>query len=424
MYMTIVVIVGLVVGFLTLLHFLFPHIIRLIMRPKFEIRPVIGDLEDVEFNGSKLYASRKVTLSIQNKFKNRPLKLESVAFRRICKYQKQCLLFRYLQKIDAVPNKDWCPCSSVTDWDSSAAGFEQPVIEEIEPFEGKLKLKPAHDIIPKRCWRDFEVPLKLKATKSHIVETTLSFDISLEDIPPVLRVLYRILDPLSKKTGYNHIMTWYMIVDLRKDEDLEARVSKQKKVPDEGFKFACSYPPRQDIFRSMLKSLNMELQRYLGKTYPISEISAAEVDKILKETFPEADIVGLSPPDAKYSCLSNAKVKENLKIWNIFMNFCEEFLDCEQYAFLLMLFTRKLINPFLPRLLICTYKYLVLSSHNPFVDFKVNIPKRTKSLPFVFLKVVIKELQFVVSKLKAKASLKREVYRMAHVVESVKQKQT
>ena len=106
------------------------------------------------------------------------------------------------------------------------------------------------------------------------------------------------------------------------------------------------------------------------------------------------------------------------------MNFCEEFLDCEEYAFLFMLFTRKLVNPFLPRLLICTYKYLVLSSHNPFVDFKVNIPKRTKSLPFVFLKVVIKELQFVVSKLKAKASLKREVYRMAHVVESLKQKQT
>lgn len=91
MYMTIVVIVGLVAGFLTLLHFLFPQIIRLILRPKFEIMPVIGDLEDVEFKGSKLYARRKVTLSIQNKFKNRPLKLESVSFRRICKYQKEPL---------------------------------------------------------------------------------------------------------------------------------------------------------------------------------------------------------------------------------------------------------------------------------------------------------------------------------------------
>lgn len=124
MLQTIFMIVGAIAGLLSLLFFFFPQIIRWKLRPKIEIKDVLGDLEEVEFEGANLFTRRKVTLFIQNKC-NRPLKLKSVTFRRLCRFQNQCLLFRYLQKTEAVPNKDWCPCSSVTDWNLVVAGFER-----------------------------------------------------------------------------------------------------------------------------------------------------------------------------------------------------------------------------------------------------------------------------------------------------------
>ena len=424
MLQTIFIIIGAIAGILSLLFFLFPQIIRWRLRPKIEVKYVLGDLEEVEFGDAKLFTRRKVTLWIQNKC-NRPLKLESVTFRRLCRFQKQCLLFRYLQKTDAVPNKDWCPCSSVTDLDFAAAGFEQPTEEEEREIlatfadDGKLKLTPAHNVILKKSWREFEVPLKLGDAKPHIVEVTLSFDTSFEGISPLLGALYRIINPTSGKTGYSHTLTRDIIVDLCSDEDLEASISKQKEELGGEFRAAYSYFHEPAMFQAQLKSLKIELMRFFSKKYPLSEISAEDLRKTLKANSPEADIVYTSPPNDRYRLISDEEMDGMLKVWSTFRNICKEFLDCEQYAILFKLFSSKLIHPALPKLLDCTYKYLVLSSHIPLVDLEVNISKRTKPLPLVLLRVVIKELKILALELKTKFSLKREVDHIAKLVKQL-----
>jgi hypothetical protein len=423
MLQTIFIIIGAIAGILSLLFFLFPQIIRWRLRPKIEVKYVLGDLEAVEFGEAKLFTRRKVTLWIQNKC-DRPLKLKSVTFRRLCRFQKQCLLFRYLQKTEAVPNKDWCPCSSVTDWNLVVAGFEQPTEEEegkiltIFADEGKLKLTPAHNVIPKKSWREFEVPLKLRDAKPHIVEVTLYFDTSFEDISPLLGALHRIIHPTSGKTCYSHTLTRNIIVDPHSDEDLEASISKQKEEFGGEFRVAYSYFREPAMFQAQLKSLKIELMRFFSKKYPLSEISAEDLRKTLKDNLPEADIVYSSPPNDRYRLISDEEMDGMLKVWSTFRNICKEFLDCEQYAILFKLFGSKLIHPALPKLLDRTYKYLVLSSHSPLVDLKVNISKRTKPLPIVLLIVVIKELKILALELKTKFSLKREV---DHIAKSVKQ---
>jgi hypothetical protein len=382
MLQTIFMIVGAIAGILSLLYFLFPQIIRWRLRPKIEVTYVLGDLEEVEFEEAKLFTRRKVTLWIQNKC-DRPLKLESVTFRRLCRFQKQCLLFRYLQKTDAVPNKDWCPCSSVTDLDFVVAGFEQPTKEEegeiLATFadEGKLKLTPAHNVIPKKSWREFEVPLKLRDAKTHIIEVTLSFDTSFEDISPLLGALHRIINPTSGKTDYRHTLTRNIIVDPRSDEDLDASISEQKEELGGEFRAAYLYFRKSAMFQAQLKSLKIELMRFFSKKYPLSEISAEDLRKTLKEYLPEADIVYSSSPNDRYRAISKDEAEGMLKVWSTFRNICKEFLDCEQYAILNYLFVRVLIHPALPKLMDCTYKYLVLSSHSPLVDLKVNVSKRT-----------------------------------------------
>jgi hypothetical protein len=307
-------IVGAIAGLLSLLIFLFLQIIRWRVRPKIEIQHVLGDLEEVEFEGAKLFTRRKVTLWIQNKC-NRPLKLKSVTFRRLCRFQKQCLLFRYLQKTEAFAD------------------------------DGKLKLTPAHNVIPKKYWREFEVPLKLRDAKPHIVEVALSFDTCLEDISPILGVLHRIINPISGKTGYSHTLTRYIIVDPRSGEDLEASISKQKEELGGKFRVAYSYFREPAMFQAQLKSLKIELMRFFSKKYPLSEISAEDLRKKLKENSPEADIVYTSPPNDRYRLISDEEMQEMLKVWSTFRNICKEFLDCEQYAILFKLFGSKLIHP-------------------------------------------------------------------------------
>jgi hypothetical protein len=386
------------------------------LRPKIEIKDVLGDLEEVEFEGANLFTRRKVTLLIQNKC-NRPLKLKSVTFRRFCRFQKQCLLFRYLQKTEAVPNKDWCPCSSVTDLNFVVAGFEQPTEEEegeiLARFadEGKFKLTPAPNVIPKKIWREFEVPLNLRDAKPHILEVILSFDTCLEDISPFLGALHRIINPTSGKTGYSHTLTRYIIVEPRSGEDLEASISKQKEELEGEFRVAYSYFHEPAMFQAQLKSLKIELMRFFSKKYPLTEIS--------KDNFPEADIGYSSPPNDRHRLISKEEMEGMQKVWSTFRNICKEFLDCEQYAILFKLFESKLIHPALPKLLDCTYKYLVLSSHSPLVDLKVNLSKRTNPLPLVLLKVVIKELKILAREQKTKTSLKREVDHIAEYVEQL-----
>ncbi len=420
MLQTIFMIIGAIAGILSLLYFLFPQIIRWRLRPKIEIKHVLEDLEEVEFGGTKLFTERKVTLWIQNRC-NRPLKLESIAFRRLCRFQKQCLLFRYLQKTNAVPSKDWCPCSSVTDW-NFAAGFKKPTEEEKEKIvatfanEGKLKLIPAHNVIPKESWHEFEVPLRLRDGKPHIVELTLSFYTAFEDMSPSLRALHTIVNPTSGKMGYSHTLIRNIIVDLRNDEGVEPLSSKQKEPLGSGFRVAYSYCHEPAMFQAQLKSLEIELMRFFGKKYSLSEISAEDLRKKLKENFPEADIVYSSPPNSKYRIPTDEEMKGMIKVWSTFRNICKEFLDCEQYAILFKLFGSKLIHPALPKLLDCTYKHLVLSTHNPLVDLKLNLSNRTNLLPLAFLKVAINELKILAFELKIKSLLKRRVDRIAQSV--------
>ena len=167
----------------TIIFTLFKNIIRIIMKPKIEIKFIPGELKQVEYKGDKLYTRRKVTLWIQN-IGNKTLNCKSVTFRRICRFQKKCMIFKYLQKTKAISIKDWCPCSSVTDWEYPTT-FKQPTHENekkiITKFaqDGKLTLIPFNNTLSPGNWQALEVPLFLRTNKSHIVEITLSFKIKL-----------------------------------------------------------------------------------------------------------------------------------------------------------------------------------------------------------------------------------------------------
>lgn len=421
MLQTIGVIVGLILGLLALLRFLSPQIIRWSLRPRIKTSHSLGDLEDVKIRESKLFTGRKATLWIYNDL-NRPLKLDNVTFRRSCRFQNKCLLFRYLRRTEAVRNREWCPCSSVTDWDVVGVGFEQPSEERKSEIvarfaeEGKLKLRPAHNLIREKSWRELEVPLKLRATKPHTIEVTLSFHTSFEDMSPFLRVLHSVVHPTGGKSDYSHTMIRNITMDLRTDERSEVPASEQKEQPESEFRFACSYLPEPAMFQARLTSLTIELMHFLSKGYPLSEVPGEDVRKELKEAFPEADIAYSLPPNGKYRVTTKEGMEAMIKVWSTFREFCKEFLDCEQYATLFSLFGNKLINPGLPKLLECVYKYLILTSHNPLADLRLNLSNRSRPLPLVLLRVLLNEFKLLPFEIKMKLSLKREVDRMAQLV--------
>jgi len=425
MSQTLTIIIGSIAGYLTLILFLFPQIIRWMMRPKIEMKTILGDLHKVKAWGETLFTSRKVTLWIYNKC-DRPLTLESITFRRICRFQKQCLLFRYLQKTKAILNKDWCPCSSVTDWDFS--GFEENMAKRKEEVlatfasEGKLKLTPVHKIIPKRKWREFEVPFKLRVVKSHIVEVTLSFNINFQDMPLFLKILRKVVNPISKEKDYTHSLTKNITVDLRANQGPEPTLTKGKEQVRDEFRVLYPYFSDSTKFETRLRNLRTDLMDFFRKDHVPSEMSAEDLRKTIKEAFPETDIVYSLPPNGKYHVPTKQQMEEIMKVWSSFRKICRDFLDCEQYATLFSLFGKKLIHPFLPGLMKCTYEYLMLSTHDFLADLKMNLSKRTDLLPLALPKVTVNELKSLIYIRRKKSSLKRITDDIARLEGKVKRR--
>jgi len=105
-----------------------------------------------------------------------------------------------------------------------------------------------------------------------------------------------------------------------------------------------------------------------------------------------------------------------MKVWSSFRKICKEFLDCEQYAILCSAFVNKLIHPFLPGLMKCTYEYLVLSAHHPLVDLKANLSRRTNLLPLGLPRVMANGLKSLVHMSQKKSSLERMTDSIARLV--------
>jgi hypothetical protein len=375
----------------------------------------LGDPEDV----MGLYTTRKTTLWIHN-LSSKVLNINAISYRRVCRFQKNCLLFRYFLKAGTIQNTSHCPCSGVTDIEFELDGFKSPpdndkgkIISRLE-WDGLLELDTSQTDIPPHVWRCFGCPFKLRVGKLHILELVTHSKFYMQDAPAALRLLYRVTNPIGGSSSFSRTKVLRLHIDLRDNKFSEASKSEwdESVCPDHGLVF--SYNPRVSRMNELLGNLQAEFISYFSKEYPKKHISAEEIkltlEKKLGEKIRGANILFTNPPNAKYETTSVEGMKAQMRVWVPFREFCKEFLDCEQFAQLGRLFALCLFHPYyLPRIILYTHGYLLISSHNLVVGLKFNLKKRTRVWPIALFFATKNELNFLASELHQRRGLKRSI---------------
>jgi len=422
---SIAIIVGPILTFLGLLrYYVLPHIIRRWLKPNIEVSHTLGDAEDVR----SLFTSRKAILWIHNR-SNRNLELKSIGYRRICRFQNKCLLFDYFRKTKAISNMDWCPCSSVTDWSFEVEGFRLPSEEEgkqiLQQFasNGVFQLTPSYGNIPPKMWRPFGLPFKLRIGKPHLIDITISSEFNSEEAPILLRALYRLVNPTSRGFSGAHTVVIRVVLDLCEGKKLKGTSARIQDISGEYFAIY-AYLLRPERMEELLTNLNNEFIAFMKQTYPLKELKTEDVLKSLKnvqgQRNKDIDILSRHSPEAKRTTTSINGFRAIIRVWSPFRDFCKEFLDCEQYAKLMPLFTEYLLHPHAAKILHHTYSYILVSSHSPTVGLMVNLKKRTKSWPIVLFCGLRHEGRLLISEVRTKRRIKREVSTVAETVKRLR----
>jgi len=202
-------VIGAILGIIAFVRWVLPIACRYLVKPRIKIKISLGQQFDIKPppTKKKLFTAREVSIWL---YTNRNIDLSSVTFRRLCQYQKNCMLYRFLLKAGLSRDKKWCSYASVDDW-GYPDSFIRPTEEDEEKeqarkhmMEGRLTLKPKVNRIVKDYWVALDMPLRLRDNKSHLVELTLSFGLKSEDTPFLNRLVSRALNPAGRETTYSY----------------------------------------------------------------------------------------------------------------------------------------------------------------------------------------------------------------------------
>jgi len=415
-------VIGAIVGIFAFVRYVLPIACRYLVKPRIKIEISLGQEIDIKPppTKKKLFTAREVSIWLCT---NRNIELASVTFRRLCQYQKNCMLYRFLLKIGLSRDKKWCSYASVDDWDCPDS-FICPTEEDEKKeqarkhiMEGRLTLKPKENRIVRDYWVALDMPLRLRDNKSHLVELTLSFGLRNEDTPFLNRLVNRVLNFAGRETIYLYSERRKLYVDCEvKKEARKERETTERVARDIGDIVACSYHGLEKFaeYQKIMRDLVTGRQLVLKKIKPPhSQVPAHEVRRWIKEEFPEIETVFTQPPDGIYHMANEEDSKIIItQMWPNVREFVLKFLNCESFTQLL----RDYIKCFLllPEILSMTYKYLVIAGENPIVSIAVNISNRSNVLAIALVHAVYSEFKIKVQMARQKRAIRKGLDKMVN----------
>ena len=431
---TYIQIIGAIVGILLFLfafiRYILPFACKRLVKPRIKTKISLGKETDVEspITKEKLFTAREVSIWLRI---SRNIELSSVTFRRLCQYQKNCILYRFLLKVGLSRDKEWCSYASVDDWHCTGT-FVCPTEEDEKKeqarkhmMEGRLTLKPKINRIVKDYWVPLDMPLRLRDNKSHLIELTLSFGLRSEDTPFLNRLINRVLNLAGRETTYSYSekRKVYIICEDKK----EVRKEKEKVdrvATDMEDSVACSYHGLERFaeYQKIMKDLVSGRQLVLKKINPPhSRVPAHEVRRWIKEEFPEIETVFTQPPDGIYHMLNQEDFEIIARvIWPNVREFVLKFLNCESFTQLFRDYVKCFL--LLPEILSMTYKYLVIAGENPIVSIAANISNRSNVLAMALVHAVYSEFKFKVQMARQKRAIRKGLDRIVNDLNLAKSK--
>jgi len=396
-------VIGAILGIIAFVRWVLPIACRYLVKPRIKIKISLGQQFDIKPppTKKKLFTAREVSIWL---YTNRNIDLSSVTFRRLCQYQKNCMLYRFLLKAGLSRDKKWCSYASVDDW-GYPDSFIRPTEEDEEKeqarkhmMEGRLTLKPKVNRIVKDYWVALDMPLRLRDNKSHLVELTLSFGLKSEDTPFLNRLVSRALNPAGRETTYSYSEQRKLHISCEdKKEVKKERETTDRAARDTGYKVAYSYHGLEEFAecQKIVIDLIKGRQSVLKKLNPQhSKMPAYELRSEMKEYFPNIEIIFTQPPDGIYYMADKEDFKNITQMWPKVRQFVLKFLNCESFTQLFRDYTKYFL--FLPEILLMTYQCLVIASENPIVSIAANISNRSNVLAIALVNAVYSEFKFKV----------------------------
>lgn len=417
-------IMGAIVGIFAFVRYVLPIACRYLVKPRIKTKISLGKEIDVKPppTKEKLFTAREVSIWLCT---NRNIDLSSVTFRRLCQYQKNCMLYRFLLKIGLSRDRKWCSYASVDDWDCPGT-FVCPTGEDEKKeqakkhiMEGRLTLKPKENRIVKNYWVALDMPLRLRDNRLHLVELTLSFGLRSEDTPLLNRLVSRALDSVGREITYLYSEQRKVYIscedkkEVRKERETTDRVAR-----DTGYRVAYSYHGLEEFAecQKIMEDLVSGRQSVLRKLNPLhSKVPAYELRSTIKEDFPNIEIAFTQPPDGIYYMADEEDFKTITQMWPNVRQFVLKFLNCESFTQLFRDYTKCFL--FLPEILSMTYKYLVIASENSIVSITANISNRSNVLAIALVHAVYSEFRIKVRMARQKRAIRKRLDKIVNYLD-------
>jgi hypothetical protein len=398
-------------------------IFRLLLKPRIIIRPSAGDASEGSRVSPPFFPTKKVTLWIQC---TNNIHVNNITFRRICRYQRYCLLFRFFFKIGVLQNRRWCSFANVDDWVIEAHGFVKPSDVEKDRIEttfftdGKLTLRPSMGTMIGGTWTPLDIPFKLSCERPHTLAVILDYNIDLKHRAGALQNLGRFLRFIGVKGS--DLFRTSKTVDIDWDTCLQEGAkptTNEGGLPEfsHGKRYiGSSYRglERVDKAKELTSSLGNCIMQYVNKDPRPTEMSAWEVMQSMHREMPGVRMAINLPPDGVYRTVPIDRMKELLACWNYCKDFCDGFLNCTHYAGLVKHFVQYFA--FFPQLLEDSFKYLCVKGHSSFADLALWLKcKENRSIP-ALTKFTIEEMRIVHMNRRMCKSLEKRTDKQATVI--------
>lgn len=363
-------------AFVLLVRVVLRGVFRLFVRPRISIRHTVGNKCEGDGQVSPFFPTRRVSLWVQS---SADVHVDFITFRRICKYQRHCLLFRFFIKVGVLGDQRWCSFAKVNDCVFESHGFVKPSdaekvkIETTVANEGELALRPSMGTMIGGRWTSLDVPFILSCERPHTLTVTLDYGVDLRHRSGILRNLDAFLSLAGMKNSHVFCTT------KRVDIDWGTHVQKRAEPAADGsgipeFKageiyVGSSYSGFGWVSRAkeLTSCLNSCIATCISKDPRPTETPAWEVMESMRRKMPDVLISVELPSSGVYWSLPAEATKELLGCWSFCRQFCDEFLGCTNYVGLCKLFME--YSVFFPQLLADSHAYLCFKGRSTRMEF-------------------------------------------------------
>lgn len=387
-------IIGLLAVFISSIHSVAPALFRFLIKPKITTKVTFGKKSEVRGSVTKdiLFVAKDTSIWLTS---NRNVELSAVTFRRLCRCNDKCLLFRFFWKSGILKDSKWCVCGSVDDiYYPDAYLKASDEAEKRKQFReffqlGKLKLIPKENIVSRDSWVVLDVPLKLRNNKRHNIIITLSVKMNYNELPYFFRLISNIFGFNNKIQSLSYSISQTIPINCLESSEKVNTNTEIKNNNKAGFQIAFSYNglSRDTEFQKIMDSLVQGINANRKNPKPPARISVNEMRNLLKDHFPQTETTFSEPPDKILNTFwDEEELKNSVTISSNIMAFSREFLDCESYSSLNTSSMKCFL--LLPDLLNKTYLYLTISSVDPFATISKNVKNNSEIYIIQFIRAL------------------------------------